>query len=126
MNPNLDKGFYSTDMKIVFFCFLFFTFLPGCREKEVQIPPDILGQEKMTTLFCEIHLAQAANSNRTRNDTIRLSVSEPSEFALAKHQVEKDEFLKSLKFYSDHPKKLQQIYDSVITRLSRMEGAHEK
>ncbi len=52
-------------------------------------------------------------------------MSDYTALILKQHKVSKTDFLASLKFYSENPELLKQIYDSIITNLTKMEGELE-
>ena len=102
--------------------FLFFS----CSEKKITIPENVLDEKEMTSILSDIHIAQAAKNNSNMTDSSGYTMSEYTNAILKNHNSTKDKFLSSLQFYSDNPEILQQVYDSVITSLSRIEAASEK
>jgi len=46
-------------------------------------------------------------------------------YVLKDHKVTREKFLESLKFYTDNPALLEEVYDSVITELSRLQAESE-
>ena len=111
--------------KLFLFLLSAFITLISCREKDVQIPSDVLDQKEMTEVLTDIHLAQGAFSAKGRSDTLAESIDSRVDEVLLRHKVEREHFLSSLKYYSAHPDILQEIYDSVITGLLRMQGETE-
>ena len=95
-------------------------------EKEISIPDNVLKQKEMTSILTDVQIAQASLNSKARSDTSAQSMNEYIFNIMKKHNTTKQEFLISLKFYTDHPEILQQVYDSVITGLSRMEAGVEK
>jgi hypothetical protein len=108
--------------KIIFFVLLF---ISACSEKPVEIPADVISKDEMAKVLTDITLAQSAYSTRLKTDTIKYRLNDYVNQVLIRHSLEKEKFLVSLKFYSEHPKVLQQVYDSVITGLSKMQGETE-
>lgn len=105
----------------MFFSLLFFS----CSEKQVTIPENVINQKEMASILTEIHLSQAAFGDQSLNDSLKFSQNDYITFILKQHKVEKDSFLNSLKFYSNHPEILESVYDSVITTLSKLQGENE-
>jgi hypothetical protein len=88
-------------------------------------PSGTLSEEKMTEVLVDIHLTEAtlriANDSIARkNDTADLRERFAEVFR--KHDVTPDEFNSSLNYYLEHVEILQNIYNEVITRLSKMEA----
>ena len=108
-------------MKKIIFCFFIVGFLASCAEKEVNIPEDVLKQKEMTSILTDVHIAQTSISNAIRTDSIVHTMTDYLNYILEKHHTTKKNFQISLKFYSNHPEMLQQVYDSVITGLSKIE-----
>lgn len=99
---------------------LFIWFFISCNENENVSPvsPQILGKEKMTAILVDIHIAESA---------IKLKVD--SAYAektfhkiFSKHSVTKEQYEQSLKFYVDNPEMLNEIYENVLSEISRMQG----
>ena len=111
--------------RIILFVFVSI-FISSCAEKEISIPENVLKQKEMTSILTDVHIAQAALIGKVRNDSSAYSMNDYLTYILKQHNTQKKDFLISLKFYSDHPEILQQVYDSVITGLSRMEAGTEK
>lgn len=96
--------------------------LSACSEKHVSIPDDVIKQKEMTNILTDIHLAQSALGELSRTDTATFTMKDYLAYILKQHNVKKEELIHSMKFYSEQPEILGQVYDSVITRLSRLEG----
>ena len=112
-------------MKKIFFCILIPFILYSCAGTEVEIPADVLGRKEMATILTDITLAQSAYSTKTRTDSIPYKLDEYTDKIIKDRTGDKEKFLRSLKFYSNHPEILSEIYDSVITGLIRMQGEAE-
>lgn len=120
-----DLNFLHKMMKpllTLLIAFLFFS----CSEKKITIPENVINEKDMTSILSDIHIAQAAKNNSAMTDSSGYTMSQYTNAILKNHNTTKDKFLSSLKFYSDNPEILRQVYDSVITSLSRMEAASEK
>ena len=95
-------------------------------EKEISIPENILKQKEMSSLLTDIHIAQSAINNKIVIDSLNYTFNDYLNYILKQHKIQKKDFLSSLKFYSEHPDILQEVYDSVLISISRMEAATEK
>ena len=104
-----------------FILFLFILFLTSCAEKEGTIPQNVLKQNEMTSILTDVHIAQSSLNNIIHSDTVANTMADYLNYILIQHHTSNNNFQISLKFYSEHPEMLQQVYDSVITGLSKME-----
>lgn len=97
----------------------------SCNSLLKSKPAGTLSEEKMTDVLIDIHLTEAiirvGNDSLTKlNDTTDIR----NRFAqvFRKHDVEPDEFNKSLNYYIRHIELLDIIYVEVINRLTEMEA----
>ncbi len=100
--------------------------LAACKpasEKNLDVPKNILGADKMIAVLTESYLAESAsglnvlNVPGTKFDSVY--VFNP----LKDNGVSKSQFDSSLAFYSKHPKALKAIYEKVLEKLSRIQAA---
>ncbi len=108
--------------KINFLLFTIIILLTACSEAPVSIPEDVIKQKEMAVILTDIHLAQSAIGDLSRTDSVTFTMKDYLAYILKQNHVKKEDLLRSLKFYSEQPEILGQVYDSVITRLSRLEG----
>ena len=101
------------------------TFLFSCSKKKTSIPEGILPMRELQQVLAEIHLGQAASSNAVMTDSSLYSNKEYVNYILKKHNINREDFLKTMKFYTENPDLLEEVYDSVITQLSRMQAESE-
>jgi hypothetical protein len=113
-------------MRINNFCIILFFLFQSCAKKNVDIPSDVLNQKQMTEILTDLHIAQSAIGNVMTSDTIQYTMDDYVNYILENHHTTKEDFRTSLKFYSDHPEILSEVYDSVITSLSKIEAGLEK
>jgi hypothetical protein len=111
-------------MNKLLFSILLFSLL-SCSEEKINIPPGVFSQQEMTKILSDIHLAQSSLNIKSQTDTTTYSISDYTALILKQHKVSKTDFLASLKFYSENPELLKQVYDSIITNLTKMEGELE-
>ena len=86
-------------MKKIFAILLLIITLVACSKKKPDVPEGVLSMKDLQEILSDIHIAQAASTN--------------------------EDFLKSMKFYTENPVLLEEVYDSVITQLSRMQAESE-
>ena len=117
--------FQDNMKKIIFFISTAFI-ISSCLEKEINIPENVLKQNEMSSILTDIHIAQSAVNNKIVTDSMNYTFNDYLNYILKQRKIKKEDFLSSLKFYSEHPDILQEVYDSVLTSLSRMEASTEK
>lgn len=98
--------------------------LVSCRyEAEEKIPVGILPQEKMAEILVEKHIREAAyNLHRANESFVDYGDSASISAILVNKNVRKDDFETSMKYFVEHPKLLNEIYDEVINELSRKQA----
>ena len=111
--------------KIIFFISTAFI-ISSCLEKEINIPENVLKQNEMSSILTDIHIAQSAVNNKIVIDSMNYIFNDYINYILKQRKIKKEDFLSSLKFYSEHPDILQEVYDSVLTSLRRMEASTDK
>ena len=96
----------------------------GCSEKPAEpIPGDVLRIEKMTDIMLDVQLIEGGIVIRKYNKTQRKGqIIDYYKSLYHKHKISKETFENSLKYYTDHPDKLEKIYDGMLERLSKLEA----
>jgi hypothetical protein len=94
----------------------------SCKKPEVKIPEGLLKKEQMVSILADIHIAQAASVMNSASDTTRFSLPAMMEYILKIHHTSKSHYDSSMVFYTKHPEIMTQIYENVITELSKKQG----
>ncbi len=79
----------------------------------------------MVDLLVDIHLAESAlRVGNIQHVSVADSIYQKSQFAevFKEHDVKPDDFQKSMKYYTERVSLLDEIYTSVIDRLTEMES----
>jgi hypothetical protein len=100
-------------------CILLITL--SCSDNK-KIPDHILKPEKMEAVLADVMMADALNQERIiRDSLLYLSKENVSYFKkiFQLHAVTKDEFEKSIQFYTKRPDLMRAIIDSVSAVVSR-------
>ena len=114
-------------MKRIFAFILPLVFLVSCyhdQEEETRFDMDkVMSSKKMIELFTDIQLLDGVVilEQRENKDPKRLA-NEMFPDILEKHEVSREEFDESMRYYTYHTEKLNKIYEKVITNLSKMES----
>ncbi len=106
--------------KSLLFCIIITFF--SCSKGQEKIPADVLTPAEMVPLLVDLQIAQSAVSVFQYSDTIRYNNTELSINILKKRNIPAEKFLKSLKYYSDRPEMMSEIYQDVIDELSKAQS----
>lgn len=98
-------------------------FLVSCT-KEVEIPKDILGKEKMVKILVDIHLAEARVSVKNLPSDTSKKLFDAYQMAIYKaHTTDSTKFKKSYRYYlNENVKKMDEIYAAVVDTLGAREA----
>ncbi len=98
--------------------------LAACSAKtEVKIPDTILPKRKMAEVLIDVHLLEASmNLNIYNPDRTVIQEPTPGFDVLKKNNITKRQFDESFGFYSEHPALLNELYDSVLVSLSKLQA----
>jgi hypothetical protein len=99
-------------MKHLVFLFLIASFC-SCKS---SVPKDILPPKKMQAILWDIMQADELADYYSTSDSSFRSLSKHVDYyrkVFAVHQVSKDDFTRSLKYYQDHPANLKPVLDSL-------------
>lgn len=105
-------------MRII--CLFILTLTVACQKNEK--PQEVLSQAQLSALLVEVYLAEARLDmvSKPKDTTIKYFI--PFEEKLLQRLGVPDSVLrKTYAYYLDHPKELEQVYDSVIDTLTLRE-----
>ena len=99
----------------------------SCSEQPVEkLPKGVIPMDKMTAIMVDIQLIEAGIVVRKYNRTQRKNQITDYYLALYhKHDISKETFDLSLQYYTDHPGQLEEIYESMMEKLSELEAKVE-
>ncbi|REJ83031.1 MAG: DUF4296 domain-containing protein [Bacteroidetes bacterium] len=101
-------------------------FLYSCQEKTDKVPEDVLKPSELIPLMVEFHIAQAGITVLQYEDSLPYDMDDFSVYILEKNKISEEKFRRSIKFYSDRPKVMTEIYQEVVNELSRMQGEYHR
>lgn len=108
---------------IITFSLLFFSSC-SVEKEEVEIPDNVLPLTKMTEVLKDIHLTQSHIDNeRLHNPYIMDSVSDYYQSVYSKHNISKQVYDSSVRFYSLNVILMDSIYNTIFTDLKLEELA---
>lgn len=111
---------YKTHYLFLSLALLFFLFT-GCKKE--RVPGNVLDLKKMALLLAEMHIAEGTfNESRTFYSSDNPQLAGYYKSILDKHGLSRQEFDRSLAWYTQHPKLYLKVYDQVIAILSEGEA----
>ena len=95
----------------------------SCNQSADKPPVDLIPQDKMISLFVDIHVADAMVEHKfgTQNPNLALS-NALYERIYHNHGVSAAQYKSSYKYYEVHPDLMDKMYTQVITELSKEEA----
>jgi len=96
----------------------------ACNEEAIIIPDNVLSREKMTSVMVEIQLIEATMAvNQLKGGKEAKEIAANSYGSvLQQHNISREEFDVSFKYYAKHPELLEQIYDEMLNELSKRQA----
>ena len=81
----------------------------------------VITKDTMILLLTDMHLADAqAQSNIMSMDSIQKLYNQSFESIFNHYKINTNRFKKSLKFYTEHPKEMDDNYVQVVSNLSKL------
>ena len=107
-------------MRKIVVLFIFFG-LWSCSNNEV--PEDILNRDKFIEILVDVHVTDAMLTNQQLYDRKYAKDSTKSYYnwIYIKHKVNKEDFDKTMEFYTNHPELFNKLYDDVLNNLHKKE-----
>ncbi|HCR90955.1 MAG TPA: hypothetical protein DIW50_10960 [Prolixibacteraceae bacterium] len=94
----------------------------SCKEKDIPKPDHLIGKSEMIQMLADVHLAKAISQRQyDMSDSLKLSSTDLYYSVLAKYNVPDSVFVRSVIYYSSHPKEYDKMYNDVINILKEME-----
>ena len=109
--------------KLFVFIFLLISF--SCSKKKEAFPTGIIVPDSMSKILIELHLAQASIGVNAIADSSGYNMADYQNYILQKHHIKKEEFVKSIRYYTSNPSVLKTVYDSVLVDLTRLQAGGE-
>lgn len=108
---------------------LILCFLIACRDKS-KTPSDVLPKEKMEKVLWDMMLADRFASQFLSRDTANKNITEETFKVYAQvfsiHNISREEFVKSYKFYMTRPDLSKVIMDTILQRSNRLKEENYK
>ncbi len=106
---------------LIFFLIPFYLF--SCKQKGVDTPGHIMEKKELVNLQVDLYMVEAAhNMNVLKQDSADGEYKTLFETILKKHKVTRDDYESSLRYYAIDNESLNEIYDSVLVKLTKLEN----
>lgn len=106
------------------FAFSAVIFFSACSgNKNENTPGNILGKEKLVNLQVDLYMVESAhNMNILKKDSADSEYRKLFEMVLNKHSVTREDYEASLRYYTLDNKSMNEIYDSILVKLTKLES----
>lgn len=106
-------------LTIIAFAFLVFS----CKQKSVETPGHILKKKELVDVQVDLYLVEAAhNMNVLKADSADSEYKTLFETVMKKHNITREDYESSLRYYAIDNESLNEIYDSVLVKLTKLEN----
>ena len=96
--------------------------LSSCTKKAEKIPADVIPKDTMVNVLMDIHIAEAGLKSVPQDTLNPQNIKTYYDAIYKKYNTNDSVFNKSLKFYTDHPDLLENIYQKIIEEMSKKEA----
>lgn len=110
---------YLCEMKVIGIFFLFI--LTSCYQKNVNTKSSVLDKNTLVFLLKEIHLYDSEYKINKQNgiSNAQLIFKNKCDSLFTTHNVNAKKFNSSIKFYSNMPENLEDIYSEILDQLTK-------
>jgi len=107
------------NLRLFFLSFL----VLSCSHKEVKAPGHIINKDKLVDVQVDLYLVEAVNNmNILSQDSADIKYKMLFETVMKKHNITKEDYESSLRYYTLDNKSMNEIYDSVMFKLTTLEN----
>lgn len=111
-------------MLLVFLTCLLFACSETGADKNASPPADLIPRDKLVSVIKDVHLLEAAISIRRTPGAVKNSVGDYDIFK--KHNVTREQYDKSIAWYSLHLEQFRDIYNEVFDQLKNEQALRYK
>ena len=94
----------------------------SCSEKDLDIPAEMIPRDSMIEILADVHIAESRLIQDGYKPNNQVFKSEYIQHVLNKDGVDSTRFNKSFLFYSAAPGYFQDMYEDVITEISKKQA----
>ncbi len=96
----------------------------ACNEAVETIPDNVLSKEDMISVMVDVQLIEAALS-LNQSEEAKETAYYNYDSVLKKHNLSREKFVHSFKYYAEHPGLMEQIYEEMLSELSKRQAEVE-
>jgi hypothetical protein len=101
-----------------------FILLSACKSELPDVPKDVIAMEQMEIILADMHITDAiAETKAQLGMNEKMLTQEYHEQVFKNHNITREDFLKSYKFYEANPALLNKMYDHILEKMSKREEA---
>ena len=111
-------------LRLIFFAGI--VLLLACNSKP-KTPKDILPKEKMIEILVDFQLVESAVlQKQNHQQDVKFYTNYYYDYILKKHKVSRKEFKHSLDYYKNNMEEMDNIYQEILGRLSKLKVESKK
>ena len=96
---------------------------PGTIRAGRKVPSGILTHDEMVKVLVDVHLAEAALfQQQGKGKDVKVYSKYYYDAIFREHKITRKQFDESLKYYQDHLKEFESVYQDVLTALSKKQS----
>src|SRR5210317_343494 len=97
--------------------------LLSCSPTEEEIVPEgLIDEETMTAILTDVHLIEGARTGLTILGDTASNITDYYDAMYEKFEITEEQFDMSFKYYTQHPKVMDKMYEQVIEDLTIIEA----
>ncbi len=109
-------------MKLLIICSLTLFLFSCSNEPKNRIPAEIIQPDTMADIMVSMHIAESTIMLNRVNDRQNARNAVFIREVLKDHGTDTARYRKSFDYYTAHPEKFEEIYETVISRLTQMQA----
>lgn len=110
-------------MARIYFLIVIITVITGCSIGNGDNPEKIIPEDLFISVLVDIHIADAGlNVVNLKKKYSNFNADDYYEHVLKRHNVSREQFNETIKYYTYNLNKFDKIYDQVITELSKADA----
>jgi len=110
-------------MRVVYFLMVSFSLLFASCSQNEKVNKDIINKDTLINVIVDMHLGDAILLEPTViSKQIVINKQEYYSAILKKHSIKQEDFQKSVDYYSQSPEKYEKLYETVVERITQLQG----
>ena len=107
--------------RVILFLFIL---ISACKSELPDVPKDVIAMDQMEVILADMHITDAlAETKAQLGMNEKMLTQEYHEQVFKSHNITREDFLRSYKFYEANPALLNKMYDHILDIMSKREEA---